>query len=173
MRVFLMKFDPFNWSEFGLGETLNETSGRLRGICSHVARWYVIADGYEVLAGVGTSVDLSVGTSFQFRVESDEKRARLFCYCVPDLSRSATPSEAFTNIDRQPFESGTMLAITKRLREHDLAQRGLLRQIRSQSAELERRRSALQAESVRKEAEDVSEPPVEPVPAPASGGADE
>lgn len=113
-----MKFDPTNWQEVKPNETYQAKTSRLFVMCSQQAALYVSAEGVEALAGVGASIDVNTAKPTTFKIDAPAK-ARCFIY-EPTRLGYEPQGEVFTNTDRQPMESGTMLEITKALRQFKL-----------------------------------------------------
>lgn len=129
-----MIFDVFKWEEINATESHHESpKGRLLLRMSQSGAVYVSAQGYEVLAGVGTEIDVTTAEDVTFRIEAP-KNTRAFLY-RPAAIHTRPMGEKFTNQDRRPEESGTVLEVKRALRELQLAQRAALREIRQAQAE--------------------------------------
>lgn len=115
-----MKFNLFAWSEIPNGEAFEIESGVLHVMCSEVAKVWVSAHGYEVLAGVGHEVKISVAETLEVRIEAP-KGAKSFVY-GPRRETFEPRNGVFTNMDKRPVESETVLAVKRALREMQLQQ---------------------------------------------------
>lgn len=124
-----MKFNLFQWSEVKANEETQVESGWLRVRSSVVGALYLSAQGVETLVSRGSSWDVETGEAVTFRVET-EGPGRVF-YHVPRNAVHRPDGEVFTNIDRMPHESGSLLEVRRALRELELAKRDTLRQIRA------------------------------------------
>lgn len=123
-----MKFDPFSWQEVKPNEKIYFGKGVLRLRCSAPAPLYVEAKGFEVLAGIGATFDLELAQDVTFHVDAPEG-VRVFYHC-PVQTTFAPEGEVFTNIDRMPDESGSVMEVRRALRELELQRRAVLRDIR-------------------------------------------
>lgn len=123
-----MKFDPFSWQEVKPNEKIEFGKGVLRLRCSAPAPLYIEADGFEVLAGIGATFDLELAQEVTFHVDAPEG-VRVF-YHRPVQTTFAAEGEVFTNIDRMPDESGSVMEVRRALRQLELERRAALREIR-------------------------------------------
>lgn len=137
-----MKLDPFAWSEVNPNEKVQAGKGILRVRCSTSAPLYVEAEGYEVLAEVGTSFEIDLSEAVTWRVEAPNG-ARIF-WMPPSLTSHTPQGEVFTNIDRMPHESGQLAEVTRAMRMFELERRSVLKEIRSEAAALRAAREAVQ-----------------------------
>jgi len=129
-----MKIDPTSWKEVPCNEENEATQGRLRLRVSRPAAFFVTVEGVETLAAYGTEIDLETQGEMTFRVEAD-KQARAFMH-APYNPTHQPEGETFTNVDRQPMESGSVLAVKKAAREFALEQRRMMREIHQARDEL-------------------------------------
>lgn len=134
-----MKFDVFKWAEIEAGEVHEICQGRVHVMCSKESAVYVEVEGYEVLAGVGTEVRADIQADV-VRVKIDApKGTRAFIYKPMGVSMKSE-GEIFTNADRKPLESGTVLEVKKALREFKLEQMRLRQAMRGEREALEQMR---------------------------------
>lgn len=136
-----MKYDPFIWSEVIPNQAFGGPMGRLVLNLSAPAALFISAEGVESCAGYGAFFDLSISEAYSFRVEAS-KSVRVFVRDMPNVTYEPT-GESYTNIERLPMESGSMIEIKKALRMQKLEQRELLNEIRRETRELHARRKAL------------------------------
>lgn len=163
-----MKFDVFQWNEVKPNVQTPKSKGRLRVLCSQPSPLYFSAQGYEVLAGYGTSFDFEVSEEVTWRVDA-LKGVRVFVH-APAVTTAEPDGEVYTNIDRMPHESGTVAEVTRASRMLELQRRAMLREMREEAARL---RAAMQPDPVLVEPDPAPAPAPapEPAPAPAGGGA--
>lgn len=140
-----MKYDAFSWEETSLNDDHTILSGRLHLKLSSPGAVFVTVLGYETLLGFGTEFREDFSTEFTYRVEADAP-VRAFVYVFASKVAESLAKEIFTNADRQPQESGSVLAVKKALRTHALEQQSQLRETRRLTAELQRERKALRDE---------------------------
>jgi hypothetical protein len=131
-----MKFDIFKWQEVKIDAEYTRKSGLLHVMCSKACAVFVSAQGVEVLAGVGQDINIQIKEPFQYRIESEEG-ARAFVESPPSQFHE-TVGEVFTNLDRKPEESGSVLAVRQAMRELQLQQRDMLASLRSERQAVER-----------------------------------
>lgn len=137
-----MKFDLFSWAEVKANEEIQTGKGILRVRASAPVALYVQAEGYEVLAGVGTSHEVDLSEAVTWRADAPEG-TRIF-WQPPALTSHRCEGEVFTNIERMPHESGQMQEVTRALRMFELERRQALREIRAERQALEASRAAAQ-----------------------------
>jgi len=124
-----MKFSPLNWNEVSPNEKIEAPKGWLRLRLSAPCSLYIEAQGYEALAGFGTTFDLELSEAVSFRAVGP-KDTRVFHY-EPDPSTFTPKGEVYTNIDRMPDESGNLLEVRQGMRQLELMRRAVLRDIRA------------------------------------------
>lgn len=160
-----MKFNPFDWSE--VNEKGVEKSGRLWLRVSNDVRLYVSSKGYEALAGVGLEFDLKVQGEVEWRVEAVGKVSaealRTFVY-APRSDTFKHDGETYTNLDKMPLESGSVLAVTKAVRQFRLEQRQTMIELKAARQRLRRERLAAKQAARPVEPPKPSEPPKPVVP---------
>lgn len=135
-----MKFDPFVWSEVKSNEEIEVEKGWLRLRASAPGALYVQAQGVEALVGLGASFDVEVSEALMARFEAP-KATRVFLH-RPDATSFVASGEVFTNIDRMPDESGSVVEVKRALRQLELERRAVLRDIRAERDELAAERAA-------------------------------
>lgn len=138
-----MKFDVFQWSEVNINAQIQAQKGRLQLRTSAQAALYIQAEGYEALAGVGTSFDVEVAQAVTFRLEAP-KGVRAFFY-EPASSVALLGDDdkvVFTNIDRMPSDSGNLSEVQKAIRLFELQRRSALRELREERDAVRRERLA-------------------------------
>lgn len=133
-----MKFDLWKWSEVNAGEEIEAPEGRLRLRCSAPAAVYVTAQGHEVLAAVGQEVDLTFSEAVTYRVDGPQA-VRVFQEAPVGSSYRST-GEVFTNIDRKPHESGTLLEVRAALRRDQIERRAYMREVELSTRRLRKER---------------------------------
>lgn len=148
-----MKFNPFAWSEITSDEVTTIQSGLLHVMSTHEAEVWCVCQGVEVLVGVGKNVKAEIADALQVTVKAP-KGHRTFIY---ELFKTAiqTRDGMFTNIDKRPVESETMIAVKTAIRQIQLEKLQLTRE-RNRAAWETNRRNRETAESDEVE-------PVEPV----------
>jgi len=161
-----MKIDLFKWQEVDPLKTYEITSGKVHVMCSKDTAVFVAVEGYEILAGVGTDIRAEMNTPLINVSFQAPKGARVFIY-EPTLTPLTEHGEIFTNIDRQPMESGSVLEVRKAVRQLALDQMHTRRALRAEREALERERKAREKPP---EPESVPEPAPEPASEPAADG---
>lgn len=126
-----MKFDPFSWNEVKPNEKISVKKGWLRLRLSAPCPLYVEAEGFEALVGVETAFDVELSEAVKFRVEAP-KGVRVFHHSPPGSIYEPVEDEVYTNIDRMPDESGSVMEVRRALRELELHKRATLREIRAE-----------------------------------------
>jgi len=145
-----MKFDPTQWDEIEIGVSYETEKGLLHVMCTEQAQVFVEAQGIEALAGIGYEVRKETKGAVRFQVNA-KKGARAFVFTPASMSFEPTGA-TFTNIDRKPMESGSVLEVTKALRQMRLEAMAL--------------RKGLAAAANPKKPEPEPEPQPEPEPEP-------
>lgn len=122
-----MKFNVSEWDE--ISTSTFKHRGRLWLRSNLPIAVYINVDGRETLAGNGNEVDIMVESDYE--VSFDPTKARVFIY--EREYQSAEPiGESYTNIDRNPAESGTLQEIKRALRLHSLEQNQLRDEMRAE-----------------------------------------
>lgn len=129
-----MKFDPFKWNEVKPNEEFEIPPGRLCVMSSEIAKVYVTAEGYEVLAGVGYKVEITTKAKMTAKIDAP-KGARCF-YESPPAVNYSPKGEVFSNADRKPLESGTVLEVTKALRQFRLERQVIMGELKAEQRKL-------------------------------------
>lgn len=155
------KFNPQHWKVVKHGQTF-EFAGRLL-LRSKAQIAVTVTDTYgcEALAGIGHEVRAEFAQASQVTVECLDAEQDVFLY-APQNDVIVCSGEVFTNIDRMPMESGTMLEVKKALRELELKRRGVLSEIRAERDAMKRERAA--AKPPESPAKATSEPEPDPDP---------
>ena len=130
-----MKNDIFNWSEVLTNTDLESGGGRLRLRLSAPAPVYVSVLGYEVLLGVESSFNVPFASSFTFRIDAPDG-VRAFMETLPLDSFVPDEKPIFTNVDRTPNESGSVLAVRAEMRKAALEAKSYLADIQRARADL-------------------------------------
>jgi hypothetical protein len=155
-----MKFDLYHWREVNPNEQVQFSTGKVQVMCSCEAPLYLEADGVEVLAGVGTSHNLTTAQVCKGRVEAP-KGSRVFVY--QGHAASVRPiGEKFTSADLMPLEGEHTLAIKRALREFQMERLADRRERAAESRARKREREAARAEAPAEMNPMPEEPPVEP-----------
>lgn len=128
-----MKFDPLNWQEEKPNAEIQAPKGKLRLRLSQAAPVFVSVEGFEALAGVGTTFDLEVSEAVTFRVEAS-KSCRVFRQVAFGTTVRVDADEVFTNADRMPFESGALAEVTRARRMLEIERREMMREMRAEHA---------------------------------------
>lgn len=125
-----MKFDPLKWNEVKTDAKTKKPKGRLQLRSTHPTRVFIEVEGYEAFAGTFETCDLEIAEAFVVRTESDHENNRV--YILEEITQHYKPTgERFTNVDRRPEESGTVLAIQKELRKFKIEQAAAVRQMKA------------------------------------------
>lgn len=130
-----MKFNPQQWTVLKNGQTF-ELQGRLHvRSTAQIAVQVTDQFGCTALAGIGHEIKALFGSPVQVTLEilSGDAEADIFVYQPQNMPIRCT-GEIFTNVDRMPMESGTMVEVKRALRELELNRRGMLREIRAERA---------------------------------------
>lgn len=151
-----MKFDPFNWQEEQANAKIKVRKGRVRLHVSAPAPVYFEAEGVEALVGVGTAFDFTVSEPGFVTVAAEG--VRVFRLGDP-LTAFEAEGEVFTNIDRQPMESGMLADVLRAKRMFEIERREVLRELREARDAVRREKAAPEGEA--------APAPAEAAPAPA------
>jgi hypothetical protein len=152
-----MKNDIFNWSEVAINTETESGGGRLRLRLSAPSPVYVTVMGYEVLLGVDTTFNAPFTSDFSFRVDAADG-VRAFMEVLPESSFTPEPKQIYTNVDRNPAESGSVLAVRAEMRKHAIEAKAYLADIRRAREDLTK---AQKAQAPRVPAEPLPDPIVE------------
>lgn len=151
-----MKFDPVCWNEVNPNEKVQAAKGVLRVRASAPAPLYIEAEGCEALCGVGTAFDVELSEAVTFRLDAP-KGVRVFVH-RPLATTVHAAGEVYTNIDRMPDESGSLMEVTRARRQLELERRAMLREIRAE------RDAVLEAVRGEKSAQPAASAPLAPPP---------
>jgi len=135
-------FDPSEWVKTPIETIQPAPEGALKINCTDPeARILISQDGHSpVLAAIG-SCDFWIPNDCFFAV-SAKKGAQAFLYAPKPRSVTQDPT-VYTNIDRQPHESGTMLEVRKALRAQEVRNQANLRGMREQVAAMKAAKAAV------------------------------
>lgn len=139
----MKKHDLFNWLEVNSNGKHEEKSGRLFLRVSESAALFVEAQGVESLIGVATEFQAEFSEAVKWWLVAPAK-ARAFVY-VRERVAVESEGETFTNIDRMPIVSGSVLEVQKALRQLKLEQRESLAALRAERLRLKAERDAAKA----------------------------
>lgn len=139
-----MKFDPFNWQEEQANAKIQVRKGRVRLHVSAAAPVYFEAEGVEALVGVGTAFDFTVSEPGFVTVAAEG--VRVFRQGEPVTAFEAE-GEVFTNIDRQPMESGMLAEVLRAKRMFEIERRAFMRELRDARDAVRREKAAPEAEA--------------------------
>lgn len=134
-----MIYDAFQWKEIEVGKEIVIPQGRLILRLSQPGAVYITQQGYEGLAGYGADHDYQVTGYATYRVEAEKARAFVK---QPDVVTYESTGNIFTNADRMPTESGSMLEVTRAMRLFRFEQQQTLREMRLAAKELNEARAA-------------------------------
>lgn len=134
-----MKFDPSKWAEFLPNKVLVVPAGRFTVQASAPIGLFGSRGVYEGCIGYAAffSTDISAETEIWFTDEG----VRAFI-SIPKMDVRWPTGPVFTNIDREPMESGSLLAVTQALREFKLEKMYALREIRRAAEYYQPRKAA-------------------------------
>lgn len=127
-----MKFNSNDWSEIKPNVEIQVPAGRVRLRTTAQASCFVTQDGTEALQGIGTEFSFTLSAPSAIKVNIVTP-GRVF---IRDFVRRGfvDQSEVYTNVDRLPNESGTVLEVTKALRMLKLEERAMVARIRAEMA---------------------------------------
>lgn len=153
-----MKLNPLEWSQIENGKQIQAPSGvvQLRGSAPFAV--LVSALGVETVQFVAAQTRLRLPEAATFKVIPSQEGLVVFMKDTRSRVVRMT-GEKFTNIDRLPQESGTMLEVTRALRLMKLEERAMVRRIREERAAAEE-----VIERAKPKAPEEAEPPKEPEP---------
>lgn len=170
------KFDPFKWKPLDAKKTYTSERGVLRVLCSQISALVVEAvdsktgESREILASVGTEHHIETTQTLDWRIVGPDDL--IGSYYDPDANVYEGVSEVFTNIDRKPHESGSVLEVRKAMRQERLRIRGDLEAIREATRDLKRSQKAARLAKAQDDAEPLEVPTPPETPAP-DGAAEE
>ncbi|AYP28749.1 MAG: hypothetical protein [Microviridae sp.] len=156
-----MKLDVFKWEEMDLSRSYLLQTGVVHVRASCRVAVFVTQLGHRVLVGGGYEVKATVSGACSVEAIPIEKNAlepAVFLF-NPLRTANAIDGEIFTNAERKPLESGSVLAVTKALRQFQLERKNALQEIRRETANLKKARSL--------EPSPVAKPVPAPQPAPS------
>lgn len=124
-----MKFDVFNWVELDPSRRYVSAAGRLRLKLDRPAAVYVSCQGVQALLGFGTEFDYKIGEEYEVEIKGPAA-LRVFAWEGEKAFHEAE-GEVFSNVDRRPLESGSVLEVTAALRQMKLAHREMMRDLQT------------------------------------------
>lgn len=122
-----MKINPLEWSE--VHETTFEAQGVL--LLQSADPFALSVEAFGVEACVGAATFHRIPLPYPSKVTLLGGAMKVYRKVPPSRVVNMT-GEKFTNIDRLPTESGTMLEVTKALRMLKLEERAMVRRIREE-----------------------------------------
>lgn len=138
----MRKFSTKDWKEIPHGQAVEIISGRVFVRATSEISLLVEDENGEALAGTGREIDLTFqpGRLVVATVLAHDEGARVFLY---EPYRPPVPKAdvVFTNAERTPMESGTMLEIKRAMREFELQKRGALAEMRAERRLLDARKA--------------------------------
>lgn len=154
-----MLFDATEWAEVTANKWLGCTTGKLEIRTSAFSVLYVRQLGVEAIASTGHHHKIRMGTECEYSVAMADKDGTVFVH-TPTNPVMVIEAEKFTNLERKPSESGTLLEVKKAIRELQLDAMMRRRRLAEQEAE---RAARERSERIERKAEikasgDVTEP---------------
>jgi len=137
-----MKLNPLEWNE--LNETTFSAQGLLLLRSSEPFALSIETMGVQVSVGPETAHRIPLPDGAQVTLVGGS--AKVYRKAPPPRLVVAN-EETFTNIDRLPQESGTMLEVTKAIRLMKIEERATIRRIREEREILDKVREARDAEA--------------------------
>jgi len=137
----MQSYNPTDWIEIDLGDSQPAPQGKLKIITTDRDAAISIAahNGEYVLAALG-SCDFTIPNDCRF-VITGKKGCKAFLY-YPAPATVDQDETVFTNMDRQPHESGTMMEVRRALREQEIRNMGQMREMRKTMHDLRAAKSA-------------------------------
>lgn len=137
-----MKFCAYDWVTTD-GKQRQGPHGRLRLQTGAQTALYIEQEGYEVLAGFGSSFDLRLSGEYSFRYEPETDGA---VYSPASNLEYSDPDhqEPFTSADQMPMVTGHVAAVQQSARLAQMQLAGMMREIRAQAAEIKKERAFLE-----------------------------
>ena len=107
--------DVWKWTEITNGQEYEAPKGSLRIMCSDPeAALYIAVEGHEILVGIGSEISCQTQEDVTFTVVCRDGYRAFVERLV--LETFVPAGQTFTNADRQPNESGSVLAVRQELR---------------------------------------------------------
>lgn len=144
-----MLFDATEWAEVTANKWLGCTTGKLEIRTSGFSVLYIRQLGVEAIASSGHHHKVRVGKECEYMVAIPDKDATVYVH-TPTNPVLVVEAEKFTNLERKPQESGTLLEVKKAIRELQLNAMMQRRELAAKDAE---RASRERAERVERKAE--------------------
>lgn len=136
-----MKFNPLEWSEVKQNAQVQIPSGLLQLRSSAPFALAIESEGVEVPYGEAHEFRLVLKNDARITVKGKAPVVK------KDRPRRDFKSEGevFTNLDRMPYESGSVDAVTRAARMFKLEQRAMMRELREERALIEAARKPAEA----------------------------
>lgn len=164
----MKKFNTFDWKEVPYGESIEITSGRLHVRATEDVSVIVEDENGEAIAGTGRDIQASFeGQKVVYATVIAPEGTRVFMF-ERDVVPVSRRDVVFTNVERMPMESGTLLEVKKELRSFQLQQQGYMRELRAERAALRKEQEAAKKAAVEPDQEPGEEPVEEPAAEPAA-----
>lgn len=164
----MKKFNTIDWKEIPHGETFEILGGKVHVRATRPVAVLVENEGGEALAGTGLEIEQTFPGPVAVTVlATDDTDVRVFLF-DRETRLPSKRDEVFTNADRMPMESGTLLEVQKSLRAFKLEQRSMLSEMRAERRALEQSRKAAEPAPEPEPAAALEEPEAEEPDAPAA-----
>ena len=152
----MQQFDPSQWGDIPLNKSLDVPNGRLEVNTSEPCTLYIKQFGFsEVVHSHATSFRVLLPMGCTYKIVG--KKGATASTRMISKQTYQPEGTIYTNIDRQPEESGILSEVRKTLRMHAFEQQGILTDIKARQRALE--------EATLKQAEKAETKP-EPKPEP-------
>lgn len=155
-----MLFDATEWAEVTANKWLGCTMGKLHVRTSEFSVLYVRQLGVDAIASTGHEHKVRVGTECEYMIAMPGKDATCYVH-TPTNPVLVIEAEKFTNLERKPSESGTLLEVKKAIRELQL---NAMMQRRKRAAKEAERAEAERAQRAERKAEVRASGNVDPEP---------
>lgn len=144
-----MKYDVQKWQAVAAGAASMAETGKLHlRVADPTAKLFIVNDdGETIFYGLGHEFKIECRQAFAYVLETKEKLAYVY---QPKAQAAEPQGEVYTNADRQPHESGTLLEVRKAARKVQLE---MLLERRRLEAEQRKQREAERERVERQEAE--------------------
>lgn len=165
-----MMFDATEWAEVTANKWLGCVTGKLEIRTSGFSVLYIRQLGIEAIASSGYHHKVRVGTECEYMVAIPDKDATVYVH-TPTNPAITVEGEKFTNLERKPAESGTLLEVKKAIRElqmnamlqrRALAEKEAERASRERSQRVERKEAVKASGNPEPESQDETESEADP-----------
>lgn len=167
-----MIFDATEWSEIISNEWLGCVTGKVEIRTSEFSVLYIRQLGVEAIASTGHHHRLRMGVECEYMIAMPGKQAKAYAH-TPTNPVFTPEGEKFTNLERKPSESGTMMEVKKAVRELQLDAMMRRRAQAKREAERFQREKAERQERQAVIADEATKPAGQPEPEPVEDEADE